>query len=69
MESDAEILKRVFDRLLSTPESKLQAVLSKLLPKLVRLADVEATRQLLIEIFGHLLKRIRPNSAILLPCR
>ena len=64
---DPQVLQRVFDRLASTPDDRLQAVLSKLLPKLVQMMEKDNLRPQVLEILSHILKRVKPNESIQLP--
>ncbi|CAM9523920.1 unnamed protein product, partial [Phaeothamnion confervicola] len=68
---DVAVLERVLHRLVMTPDDKLSEVLDKLLPRLVaKLNDKNdpTMRQKTVEVLSHVSKRVRPNTAIQLPC-
>ena len=65
-DSEAASLQRVFDRLVATPNDQLEKVLGVLLPKLIPMVNNANLRdKLVLPMFSHILKRIKPLKTVL----
>ena len=59
MEEELDALQRIEDRLVATANEGLEAVLAKLLPKLVILSNKQPLLNKVVHIFSHLIKRVK----------
>ena len=69
--AELAVLTRVFNRLTTASDQRLQSVVPKLLPGLLpNLNTTHASvRNKAVEVLSHISKRVRPNKSIQLPCQ